>query len=155
MRSLRDPPSALFRRSGPERGKRSARTTTPRSDEISASPLLAVARELALLEANRLDIQSAPVAATRAEEPLGERLGLNIYTRSKNCLTDNEISEDERTRLMIEEARIEWVRTRSGIGRKEHLIDELRLSGEYTRLRVGLRTKASARYFGIKKFFFG
>lgn len=61
---------------------------------------LAAARELALLEANRLDIQSAPVAATPAEEPLGERPGLNIYTRSKDCFTDNEISEDERARLI-------------------------------------------------------
>lgn len=102
---------------------------------------LAAARELALLEANRLDIQSAPVAATRAEEPFGERPGLNIYTRSKNCLTDSEVSEDERARLMTEEARIEWVHARSGIGRKENLIDELRLCGEYTRLRVRAEDK--------------
>ena len=67
--------------------------------------------------------------------------GLNIYTRSKNCLTDSEVSEDERARLMTEEARIEWVHARSGIGRKENLIDELRLCGEYTRLRVRAEDK--------------
>jgi hypothetical protein len=42
---------------------------------------------------------------------------------------------------MTEEARIEWVHARSGIGRKENLIDELRLCGEYTRLRVRAEDK--------------
>jgi hypothetical protein len=54
-----------------------------------------------------------------------------------------------------EEARIEWVHARSGIGRKEHLIDELRLCGEYTRLRVRAEDKKRVLDFGIKKFFFG
>jgi hypothetical protein len=103
--------------------------------------LLAAARELALLEANRLDFQNAPAAASQADAPLRQRRELNTYPRSKNWLADSGVSDDERARLMTEEARIEWVHARSGIGRKEHLIDELRLCGEYARLRARAEDK--------------
>ena len=101
---------------------------------------LAAARELALLEANRLDILSGAIDGNQPRESLRHGHELTNQPRSDNCLSG--ISGDEQARLLAEEARINWIFARSETGRKEHLLDQLRVCGEYSRLQARAAEKS-------------
>jgi hypothetical protein len=101
-------------------------------------------RLLALREGDRRGL-NAPSRAT-SDAIRRFRAGRGLFSRQdlERWLVDSDLDPRAFEQLMADEARLELLRAMSGRALDAHLVDELRLSGDYPRLAAAARRKREA-----------
>jgi hypothetical protein len=96
--------------------------------------LLAVARFLALREADRLGMKVPEHSPADAKKTFQHDHELTDATQLEQWIRDNGLTDEEFDALIADEARIRWIIDQAKIRSASYLSDQLRLSGEYPRL---------------------
>jgi hypothetical protein len=87
---------------------------------------IALARCLALLESRRVRMPDGQKGHGNSVEP----------TYGSGWLAENDLSEYQVQELIDQERRLAWVETQVGFAIEPHILDHLRVSGQYGRLRT-------------------
>jgi hypothetical protein len=104
--------------------------------------LLTLRRFLAIREANRLGMSITSRRRSQAELAFRREHDLVDEAKLKAWMSENDLSDSEFDVLIDDEARVEWFHQRTGIMSVSYLPEQLRRSGDYSRLATRAVAKA-------------
>ena len=113
--------------------------------------LLALGRFFAVREADRLGMKVAEHSPAAAKKTFQDEHDLSDAAQLERWINDNGLTDNEFDALIADEACVRWVDQQAKIGSPSCLADQLRVCGEYPRLRA--RAVAKDRVlesFGLK-----
>ena len=103
-------------------------------DRYEEQSLLALERFFAAGEAERLGMTVSNERRRKTEVIFRRERGLVDAAQFRQWMQGNDLDDQQFDTLMMDEARMRWVRQRAQCGSLSCLLDQLRLSGDYPRL---------------------
>ncbi len=103
-------------------------------DRYKKHSLLALERFFAIGEADRLGMSVSDERRKKTEILFRQEHGLVDAAKVRQWMSDNDLSDRQFDTLMMNEARVRWVRQRARDASVNSLLEQLRLSGDYPRL---------------------
>jgi hypothetical protein len=110
-------------------------------DQYKQHSLMALERFFAIREAERLGMIVSEERRRKTEVGFRRERDLVDAAQVERWMNDNDLNDDQFDALMMDEARVRWVRQRSQFSSLSSLSDQLRLSGDYPRLAARATAK--------------
>jgi hypothetical protein len=111
------------------------------ADKYKQSSLSALERFLAIREADRQGMKVSRARKMKTAISLRQERGLTTAAKVKLWMNENDLCDHEVEALMTEEARVRWVERRAQSALLTCLPQQLRLSGDYPRLKARAMAK--------------